>query len=143
MPYRYLEDSATADIAFEAEGGTLEEVFRSAGDATMNIMIESLDSIRPQEEIFVELENPELDMLLFDFLEEFIYHKDAHQLLLRCRRVEILQESSGNRLKAELEGEKLDPQRHEQRVDVKAVTLHQFQLEQRENGWRAHLILDI
>jgi hypothetical protein len=45
MPYRFLEDIATADIAFEARGETLEEVFTAAAEATMNVMIESL--VRP------------------------------------------------------------------------------------------------
>lgn len=37
----------------------------------------------------------------------------------------------------------LDPDRHQQRVDVKAVTLHQFHLEKTNGGWIAQVILDI
>jgi SHS2 domain-containing protein len=40
-------------------------------------------------------------------------------------------------------GEKLDPERHEQRVDVKAVTLHQFRLQKTDGIWKALVILDI
>jgi SHS2 domain-containing protein len=40
-------------------------------------------------------------------------------------------------------GEKLDPERHHPRVDVKAVTLHHFRLEKTERGWKALVILDI
>ena len=40
-------------------------------------------------------------------------------------------------------GEPLDPARHSQRVDVKAVTLHHFALSQTPRGWEAHVILDI
>jgi SHS2 domain-containing protein len=40
-------------------------------------------------------------------------------------------------------GEKLDPDRHHPRVDVKAVTLHRFSLQQGEHGWEASVILDI
>ncbi len=143
MPYRFLEDSATADIAFEAEGASLEALFRSAADATMNVMIEKLESIRPEARRRVRLENPELDLLLFDFLQEFLYFKDAEQLLLRPVELRIDGESSPCRLEGMLAGERLDPSRHEQRVDVKAVTLHQFRLEQRPDRWWAHVILDI
>ena len=69
MPYRFLEDIATADIAFEAWGETLEEMFTAAAEATMNVMIESLDSIVPREPREFHLENAALDMLLFDFLQ--------------------------------------------------------------------------
>jgi SHS2 domain-containing protein len=40
-------------------------------------------------------------------------------------------------------GEKLDPERHHPRVDVKAVTLHHFSLKKTEGGWKALVILDI
>jgi SHS2 domain-containing protein len=46
-------------------------------------------------------------------------------------------------LEAIARGEKLDPERHHPRVDVKAVTLHHFRLEKTERGWKAWVILDI
>src|SRR5438477_10398201 len=49
MPYKYLEDVGTPDIAFEATGRDLPELFRDAADATTNAMIDSLNSIAPRE----------------------------------------------------------------------------------------------
>jgi SHS2 domain-containing protein len=49
MSYQFLEDVATADIAFRAWGKDLPELFKAAGDATINTMIEDLDSIEPKE----------------------------------------------------------------------------------------------
>jgi SHS2 domain-containing protein len=72
-----------------------------------------------------------------------IYYKDAEQLLLRVRRVRFAQSCDSCVLEADTEGERLDPERHPQRVDVKAVTLHQFRLERTETGWSAFVILDI
>jgi SHS2 domain-containing protein len=37
----------------------------------------------------------------------------------------------------------LDAGRHQQRADVKAVTLHDFRVEKTEGGWKAVAILDI
>ncbi|PSO67356.1 MAG: hypothetical protein BRC42_16445 [Cyanobacteria bacterium QS_1_48_34] len=42
-----------------------------------------------------------------------------------------------------IQGETLDPNPHQQIVDVKAVTLHHFQLEQTGEVWTATVILDI
>ncbi len=42
MPYRYLEDIATGDAAFEAEGRTLEELFREAADVMQKKRIHRL-----------------------------------------------------------------------------------------------------
>ena len=94
MPYEFLEDVATADIAFRAWGKDLEETFIAAADATMNVMVEELDSIQPRERREFKLENEALDMLLFNFLQELIYYKDAEKLLLRVNQVEIRREGS-------------------------------------------------
>lgn len=143
VPYEYLEDLATADIAFNAWGDDLEETFRAAAEATMNVMVEDLDTIHRAERQTIELENEELDMLLFDFLQEIIYFKDAEQLLLRVDDIHISDEDGSYRLRATTSGERLDPDRHETRVDVKAVTFHRFALEKKDTGWEATVILDI
>jgi SHS2 domain-containing protein len=40
-------------------------------------------------------------------------------------------------------GEKLDMKKHELLVDVKAVSLHQFRVEETKDGWVASVILDV
>ena len=89
MPYEYLEEIGTADIAFEATGRDLAELFRDAADATTNVMIDNIEAIQPRETRQIELSNDKLDMLLFDFLQELIFLKDAERLLLRMRQLEI------------------------------------------------------
>ena len=141
--YRYLEDVAIADIAFEAIGKDLADVLLTACDATMNVMIEELDSIDPVERRELVLENEEPDMLLFDLLQELIYYKDAEQLLLRVENVKVKRRDGRYKAEASAAGERLNPEKHEQRADVKAVTLHQFSLGQTVDGWRAFVILDV
>ena len=143
MPYEFLEDVATADIAFSARGKTLEETFRSAADATMNVMVEELDAIQPKETRKLRLENEQLDMLLFDFLQELIYYKDSEKLMLRIPQVRLQEKVKPYTLEATAAGEILDPARHHPRVDVKAVTLHRFRLAKTDRGWEAFVILDI
>lgn len=143
MPYEFLEDVATADIAFSAWGKTLEETFRSAADATLNVMVEELGAILPKEKRELRLENDQLDMLLFDLLQELIYYKDSEKLMLRTPQIYIQEKSKPYILETTALGEKLDPDRHHPRVDVKAVTLHRFRLAQTDRGWEAFVILDI
>lgn len=143
MSYEFLEDIAIADIAFRAWGETLEALFIAAGDATLNAMIDNLDAIALKETRTFSLENDELDMLLFNFLQEFVYYKDSELLLLRAQQVHIEQKNGEYHLTAVTQGETLESDRHEQGVDVKAVTLHRFQLEKTDDGWTAMVILDI
>src|SRR5947207_11438126 len=143
MPYKYLEDIATADIAFEATGRDLPELFRDAADATTNVMIDNLNSIEPRETRQIELSNGKLDMLLFDLLQELIFLKDAQRLLLRIREVQVDEKDEIYIMKATAEGEPVDAERHHQRADVKAVTLHDFSVERTEGAWKARVLLDI
>jgi SHS2 domain-containing protein len=143
MSYTYLEDIGTADIAFEATGRDLPELFTAAADATMNVMIDNLEAISPRETRRIGLKNDAIDMLLFDFLQELIYFKDADCLLLRIREVQIDEKEDAYSLNATAAGEPLDPARHQQRADVKAVTLHDFRVEKTDGRWKASVLLDI
>ena len=143
MPFHYLEDIGTADIAFEATGRDLPELFTAAADATINVMIDNLDAIESRETQHIGLSSDSIEMLLFDFLQELIYFKDAKRLLLRARDTQIDQKGEAYFLKAKVVGERLDDTRHQQRADVKAVTLHGFSVEKQDSGWKAKVLLDI
>jgi SHS2 domain-containing protein len=138
-----LEEIGTADIAFEATGRDLPELFIAAADATMNVMIDNLDAIEPRETQQIKLSNDNIEMLLFDFLQELIYFKDARRLLLRAREMRIDHKDEVYVLKATVAGERLEDTRHHQRADVKAVTLHGFSVREEDGGWKAKVLLDI
>jgi SHS2 domain-containing protein len=143
MPFEFLDEIATADVAFEAWGQTVEEMFIASAEATMNVMVENLEKIERMEMRQIEISSDALDMLLFNLLQEVIFFKDAERLLLRIEDANIGYEDGLYRLKAAGWGEHIDPGRHELMVDVKAVTLHMFKVEQTPRGWEALVILDI
>ena len=116
MPYRYLEEIGTADIAFEATGRDLAELLRDAADATTNVMIDNIEAIQPRKTRQIELSNEKLDMLLFDLLQELIFLKDAERLLVRIRELEIAEKDEKHFMKGIAEGEPLDAERHHQRA---------------------------
>jgi len=143
LPYTYLDNLTTADVAFQATGETPEEMFISAAQATMAVMVPDLDSIDNLQTRRIYLKDDAIDMLLFQFLQELIFFKDAESLLLKVESVKIEQGNNQYELSAELGGEAADPDKHELVVDVKAVTLHKFQVAQTPDGWQAVVILDI
>jgi SHS2 domain-containing protein len=100
----------------------------------MNVMVEDLDSIRPRERRTFKLKSEALDLLLLGFLQELIYYKDSESLMLQPESIRIQKQESQFVLEATARGEKLDPRRHRQAVDVKAVTLHRFSLEKTSQG---------
>ena len=143
LSFEFIDDIAIADAAFRARGATLEEVFRAAAAAVMNVMVEDLASIRPHDTRAIELQSATEEMLLFDFLQEIIFYKDVESLLLLPGRLEIAEQRGEQRLRASLSGEAVDPERHPLGVDVKAVTMHHFSLRRAPEGWQAEVIVDV
>jgi len=141
MAYKYLEDVSIADVAFEATGKTLEGMFESAGLAVTNVMVKDLKSVKPKVRKSIKLENKDVEKLLFNFLQEFVFWKDKDLLLFSKVCVKI-KHQDGYFLSATLSGEKIDAKRHEMLVDVKAVTWHLFKVE-KTKGWKCHVVLDI
>ena len=144
MPYRFVENLTVADVAFQARGKTMDEMFESAGKAVTAVMVKDLRTIRDQETKQFHLVSDQPDLLLFDFLQEIIFYKDADQLLLRSFALKTAKNENGSyALNGTGKGERIDRARHQLLVDVKAVTMHQFKIVQDSRGWEATVILDI
>ncbi|MCX9011710.1 MAG: archease [Candidatus Methanoperedens sp.] len=141
MPYRYLEDVATADAAFEVEGRTLEELFRDAAIATFEVMVDT-KSVKPEIAKEIELKNEDIGNLLFDWLSELVYLKDAESLLFSSFDVSI-KKNDVYELKAKARGESINQRKHSLRSDVKAVTYHMFEVKRSGEKWTATVVLDI
>ncbi len=139
--FKYLEDVATADVAFEAKGKTLEEVFADCALATFEAMVDT-QKVKRRIEKSIELENDDLERLLFDWLAELIYLKDSESLAFSDFSVRI-EKNQVYHLKASALGETIDQERHELQSDVKAVTYHLFKLVQKGGEWTATVVLDI
>ncbi len=141
MPYRYLEDVATADAAFEVEGKTLEELFRDAAIATFEVMVDT-GTVKPEVTREIELENEDVGNLFFDWLSELVYLKDAESLIF-CRFDVNIRKNNAYELKATASGEPINQREHSLRSDVKAFTYHMFEVRETGGNWTARVVLDI
>jgi protein archease len=143
MPFRFQDEIATADVAFEAWGATQGELFISSASALLRTMAETPELVERRRQITIRLEHEELDLLLFSFLQELIFYKDARRLLLHADTVRIEHGKDTFILEATVSGEQIDAGRHRLLVDVKAVTLHRFSVVFRDDVWRAVVELDV
>ena len=143
MSYKFREDVAIADVAFEAISKTLEGLFESAGEALMNTQVKDLSKIEPNRERSFEIKAENEERLLHDFLQELIFLKDAELLLVRKYDLKITKTNETYTLTAKVTGEKINMKMHELLVDVKAVSWHMFKVERTQKGWNAFVILDV
>jgi SHS2 domain-containing protein len=143
MPYRFVRDKTKAVVAFVAEGKTLQELLTSAGVAVTVAMVKDISKIErlASKQFSVEAEN--VEMLLFIFLQELIYYKDAELLLFSSFDLDVSQKNEKWRLRVKASGEEIDPTIHDPVVDIKAVSLHHYSVEETPEGWRAEVMLEV
>lgn len=139
--YRFLDDVAIADVAFEAWGADLADLLSAAGEATFAVMAD-LTSVPAELTRRVRLEALDPETLLFAWLEELIYRKDVDVAVFSRFAVKVT-EGPPLRLEATCIGAPIRQDHMRMRADVKAVTYHLFSVERGEDGWRARVVLDI
>jgi SHS2 domain-containing protein len=139
--YRFIENVALADICYEAYGKNLNELFENAALAIFELSAE-LKSVGDKEKIDVEIEHKNLDNLLYDFLSEILFLKDSKYIVFRKVKVDI-KEGKPNKLKATLFGEGIDSKKQKLENDIKAITMHMFELKKLAKGWKARVVVDI
>ena len=135
-------DGVTSDLSFEARGDTLEELFAAAADALLAATVGDPESVRTQLTRTIALTEPDLELLLLRFLNELVYHRDAHFLLLHAGPLRVHANGEAH-LEGQLVGEPIDETRHTLEADVKAATAYGLAVERRDGGFRASFTLDV
>lgn len=140
--FRFLEEIALADIGFEAEGESVEDVFRGATQALLESMANSV-TVSGEWERSIERTDVDLSSLLFEWLSEMVYWKDAAGVVYREAPLTLMREGEGWLLRARLIGAPVNQQTQELHVDVKGVTKHLYELKQTGDRWKARVVLDV
>ncbi len=141
MPYKFLEDLTVADVAFEARGKTLNELFKSAALALFDIVADP-KKVKKKISKKITIEKNNIEDLMFSFLEEIVFLKDSESLIFNSSKVNIKQNRT-LKLSATLFGDKIDYKKYELKTDPKAVTMHKFEVKKEKQGYKARVIVDI
>lgn len=139
--YKFLDH--TADVLFQAEAATLPELFEQCALALQETQVD-ISKVEPTKAINITGKNKNLEYLLFDFLDNLLFQKDSAQLVFSEFKVTIRSDSKGiYSLKCTARGEKLKVKKHQPKVDVKAITMHLFEVKKVKDGWNAQVLVDI
>lgn len=137
--YEYLYH--IADAKFRAYGSTMEEAFENAALAMFNVMIDT-EKFHLQESRQVNIESPEIETLLIDWLSELLYLFEVEEIVFAKFSVNKIEKTdSGFSLSASASGESLDLSRHKFDTQVKAVTYHGLEIKQ-DDGFSVQVIVD-
>jgi len=139
--FEFLEH--TADVYIVAYGGTLEEAFENAALAIIEIMTDA-NKVNHKMQEDVEVEASDEYALLYNWIEEILVLFDTEGYLFSRFKISNIDETEGGfRLRAKLWGETFNPERHPQKVGVKAVTYHQMEIVKKPGDVTAKFIVDI
>lgn len=141
--FRFLDDIAMADLAFEAGGDSLHDVFQGATDAVIHAMADP-QTVGTAWRHVIEREEADPASLLFDWLSDLVYWKDAAGVVFHRSEVRLTQRDNGMwTLHATVYGEPVQAAKQELRADIKGVTKHLYRLAHEEKGWTVRVVLDV
>ena len=137
MPYEFFDHGG--DIGVALRSGTLRGLFEEASSAFTD-SISAVAGIEPKRPEEVDVDAPELDLLLVDFLTELLYRFDTRGWLTRAAEVELHEKDGGWSLQGTLRGERFDPARHAVHRSIKAVTYQSLHVHEAEGIWTAQVV---
>ena len=137
MPYEFFNH--TADIGVALRHPTLRGLFADAS-AAFSDSVTALRGIEPKRPEEVDVDAPELDLLLVDFLSELLYRFDTRGWLTRDAELEVQEKDGGWSLVGTLRGERLDARRHPLKHAIKAVTYPGLRVRQTGGVWTARIV---
>jgi len=125
-----------------AEGETLEEAFREAARALTDLMVD-INTVEKKIEKRITVKSEDLYSLLYDFLTEILIIRDSEGIILSDFDVKIEKENDGYRLECIAYGEELDREKHNPKEEVKAITYHKMEIEEKDGRYTIKYIVDI
>jgi SHS2 domain-containing protein len=126
-------------LAVKVIGNSQADLFANSAFALFDVMTD-VEKIELKEHLPLEVEGADRDDLMVNWMRELLYLYQGSGYLLREFQVREVKDTL---VKAEVCGEKIDPDRHEIKKEVAAVAYHQSRMEKTGNQWTAQLVFEV
>lgn len=137
MSYTYIDH--TADFGVHVHGATPAGLFSNAAEALFDQIVDR-EMLRETESRQIRITGEDRPDLMVNWLRELLYLWAGEDLLIKRVALGAVSESE---LTATLFYEPFDPERHEIKEEIKAVTYHGIRVDQTAEGWEAEIIFDV
>src|SRR6187200_1334964 len=127
------------ELAVRIFGNSQADLFANSGFALFDV-ISDIDKIEAAERLSLEVEGSDRDDLMVNWIRELLYLYQGSGYLLKEF---LIREVKDTLVKADVRGEKIDPDRHEIQQEIAAVASHKSRMQKTGNQWTAHLIFEI
>ncbi len=138
MSYKFL-DHAT-DAIIEVTAKDLKEAFSVAADAEINLTLDQ-NTVEEKDEKEFSANGKDLRYLLFSWLEEIPFILITEGFAIKRLEFDI-KRKDGYTINAKAFGETLDVKKHNFKVEIKAPTFYDMEINQ-NNGVYMRFLLDL
>lgn len=140
-PFEFLEHISDALVA--AHGNTLEEAFENAALAMFEVMTDT-STVQPQYTDTLSIEAEDIYSLLYTWLEQLLIKFEVAGFLYSKFKLDKIEKTpKGYRLTATISGEPFNPEKHSSKTAIKAVTYHQMEIAEDQEGVTIKVLFDI
>ena len=138
-PKSYRVTARQSELAVKVVGNSQADLFANSAFALFDVMTD-LEKVEVKERLPLEVEGADRDDLLVNWMRELLYFYQGSGYMLKEFNIREVKDTL---LKAEVCGEKIDPDRHETRKEISAVAYNQGRMQKTGNQWTAQLIFEI
>jgi len=136
---KYRVTIRQSELAVKVTGGSQADLFANSAFALFDV-ISDVEKVEIKERLPLEVEGADRDDLLVNWMRELLYLYQGSGFLLKEF---VIREVKDTSVKAEVCGEKIDPDRHEIKQEITAVAYHQSRMTKTGNQWTAQLIFEV
>jgi SHS2 domain-containing protein len=138
-PKNYRLNKRQSEIAVRVVGNSQADLFANSAFALFDVMVE-MQAIEARERLPLEVEGSDRDDLMVNWVRELLYLYQGSGYVLREFQIREVKDTV---VKAEVAGEKIDPDRHEIKQEIASVAFHKSRMDKTGDQWTAHLIFEL
>lgn len=136
MAYRFVDHDSGLGVELSAR--TLPGLMEAASEAFTS-SVAPLHTVQPRQAEELDVDAPDLNLLLVDFLSELLYRYDTRGWLTRFAEIEVHEKDGGWTLEGTLRGERRDPA-PSGRATIAAIGYEGLQVISHDGHWTATVV---
>ncbi len=140
MKYKILDH--TADIKIEIYGESLKILFENAHKAWLDIINDNKLKIN-NNELTITIKENSLEFLLLEYLKELNYYLTVKKTILINPKINISANNNVFEIKSKVNVIEINSKNISIKEEIKAFTLHELNIINENNSYKATIIIDV
>ena len=137
---KYRITKHKSELAVKVVGASQADLFANSAYTLFDVMVADLDKVDCKDHIPLEIEGTDRDDLMVNWMRELLYLYQGSGYLLKDFQIREVKDTI---VKAEVAGEKIDPDRHEIKQEIAAIAFHKSRMDKTGNQWTAQVIFEV